>query len=400
MDDRATRRSRAGLSRMMPRDPAEPFRSASALELFFDLIFVVAVSFSSAQLHHIESEGHLAAGTGAYFMVFFGIWWAWMNFTWFASAFDPDDWLHRLFTIAQMGGVIVLAVGTGPAMTQGDFGLMIGGYAIMRFALVAGWLRAGSGHPDYRRTAHRYALGITVLQLAWFALLLVPAGFRTAMFCVLVIGELAVPIWAETARQTPWHPEHIADRYGCFTMIVLGESVLASTVAVADGLQQSAHPAQVLAIGVSGFVLAAGMWWLYFAAEATERLSQLRTALQFGYGHYFVFAAGGAFSAGVSVLVGVETGESELPRTLAQATLTGPVAVFVFGAWLLVLRFRLRGAARLLVPVGAVLIAASALLPWAIVVAAGIVAALVALIEASGVRRFDSTEVGPEAEPG
>lgn len=73
-----------GLRAMRPRDPDEPHRAASPLELFFDLVFVVAVSLSSAALHHSESGGHVGAGVGSYLLVFFGIWWAWMNFTWFA----------------------------------------------------------------------------------------------------------------------------------------------------------------------------------------------------------------------------------------------------------------------------------------------------------------------------
>ncbi len=384
--DTTTERTRLGLNRMLPRDPTEPIRAASALELFFDLIFVVAVSLSSAQLHHAESEAHLAAGIVSYLMVFFGIWWAWMNFTWFASAFDTDERLHRLLTLTQMAGVIVLAVGTEAAMTHGDFGLIVTGYVIMRLALVCGWLRAAAASPDYRRTAHRYALGVTLVQLAWIGLVFAPDGAKIPLFVALALAELAVPVWAESVKRTPWHPEHIAERYGCFTMIVLGESVLASTVAVAGGLQESEHPVRLVVIGLAGFVLAAGMWWLYFATAAHERLTRLRTALQFEYGHYLVFAAGGAFSAGVSVLVDRATDVSELSDVVAAATLTVPVAVFVLGVWLLVMRFRVTGVVRVVVPVGAVLIAVSAFLPGAILVAAGVMVALVIMVERSGVR--------------
>ncbi|MCI1748433.1 MAG: low temperature requirement protein A [Acidipropionibacterium sp.] len=106
---------------MRPRDPSEQHRAASPLELFFDLVFVVAVSFSSQTLHHMEADGHLGAGILGYLMVFFAIWWAWMNFTWFATAFDTDDWLYRVMTIIQMAGVLILAAGTVPAMEHHDF---------------------------------------------------------------------------------------------------------------------------------------------------------------------------------------------------------------------------------------------------------------------------------------
>lgn len=83
---------------MNPRDPRAPHRVSTPLELLFDLVFVVAVSQASITLHHEIVENHVAEGVVGYLMVFFAIWWAWMNFSWFASAFDTDDWLYRLTT--------------------------------------------------------------------------------------------------------------------------------------------------------------------------------------------------------------------------------------------------------------------------------------------------------------
>lgn len=88
---------------MRPRDPGEEGRTASTLELFFDLVFVVAVSIAAVQLHHALTEGHVLDGIVNYAIVFFAIWWAWMNFTWFATSFDTDDWLYRVLTIGQIG---------------------------------------------------------------------------------------------------------------------------------------------------------------------------------------------------------------------------------------------------------------------------------------------------------
>ena len=378
--------ARFGLRKMTPRNPLEAFRSASPLELFFDLIFVVAVSLASAALHHAESADHLIAGIVGYLMVFFAIWWAWMNFTWFASAFDTDDWVYRMLTLVQMGGVIVLAIGTGPASREFDFTLIVLGYVIMRLALVAQWVRAALSHSDYRRTGLRYAGGITVVQLCWVAILAVPGEWIMPLFLVLVVAELAVPVWAESANQTPWNPEHIADRYACFTMIVLGESVLASTTAFASATEHGSYSASLLPIGISSFVVAAGMWWVYFSAEVISHLDKVRTALPFGYGHYFVFAAAGAFSAGVNVLLEVELGESKLSETVAGLTLTAPVALFLLGVWLLILRHRLIGVARLLVPALAITTVAGAFTPWPAPVTAILIAAMVLTIELSGVR--------------
>jgi low temperature requirement protein LtrA len=148
---------------MTPRDPNEPHRAASGLELFFDLVFVVSVSIASQNLHHFEKEGHVVDGVGPYLMVFFAIWWAWMNFTWFASAFDTDDWLYRVTTIVQTAGALVVAAGAGPAMEHGEFGLVVIGYIVMRLAMVTQWLRAADGSLEFRATALRYAAGITVV---------------------------------------------------------------------------------------------------------------------------------------------------------------------------------------------------------------------------------------------
>ncbi|MCB1376434.1 MAG: low temperature requirement protein A, partial [Rhodobacteraceae bacterium] len=162
---------------MRPRDAHEPHRAASSLELFFDLVFVIAISTAAVQLHHSLTEDHVWEGLIHFAVVFFAIWWAWMNFTWFASAFDTDDWFYRTLTLIQMAGVLVLAVGIGPLAARGDFRTVVAGYVIMRLALVTQWLRASRGHPGLRRTALRYAAGVIVCQILWVAFLWLPDEF-------------------------------------------------------------------------------------------------------------------------------------------------------------------------------------------------------------------------------
>lgn len=164
--------SRFRLSPMLPRDPGEQGRTASTLELFFDLVFVVAVSVAAVNLHHALTEGHVLDGIVNYALVFFGIWWAWMNFTWFATSFDTDDWLYRVLTIVQMGGVLVLASGIGPVFEEHDFSVLILAYILMRLALVAQWLRASRSAGQARQATLIYAGGITLVQVLWLASLL------------------------------------------------------------------------------------------------------------------------------------------------------------------------------------------------------------------------------------
>jgi len=126
---------------MRPRDPSEPGRGATPLELFFDLVFVIAVSIAAAELHHALAEGHVVDGLLAYAAVFFAIWWAWMNFSWFATSFATDDWLYRGLTFLQMSGVLVLAAGVEAVFADYDFTIFVLGYVVMRIAMVAQWLR-------------------------------------------------------------------------------------------------------------------------------------------------------------------------------------------------------------------------------------------------------------------
>ena len=118
--------------RMTARDTDEPHRVSSPLELLFDLTFVVAIAALTAQLGHGIAAGHALDELAPFLQVFFAIWWAWMNFTWFASSYDTDDVPYRLLTMVQMGGVLVLAAGVPAAFADEDFRAVTLGYLVMR----------------------------------------------------------------------------------------------------------------------------------------------------------------------------------------------------------------------------------------------------------------------------
>lgn len=126
-----------------PRDRNEPHRAATPLELFFDLVTVLAVAAATAGLHHALAEGHVVEGLIGFGFAFFAIWWAWMNYTWFASAYDNGDTSFRLLTLLIMAGSLVLATGI-PAFFEAGGTLLLGvaGYILMRLAMVTLWLRA------------------------------------------------------------------------------------------------------------------------------------------------------------------------------------------------------------------------------------------------------------------
>lgn len=372
--------TRSRLTSMRPRDPEEPGRTASSLELFFDLVFVVAVSIAAVQLHHQLTEGHVLDGLASYGVVFFGIWWAWMNFTWFATSFATDDWLYRVLTIVQMSGVLVLAAGVEPVFEDGDFTVVILGYVVMRIAMVAQWLRASRSAGSRRRTTQIYAAGIAGLQVCWLALLALPDGAARVALVVLIAAELAVPVVAERRAATPWHPHHITERYGLFTLILLGESLLASANAIIEALHDDEELAPLISIAILTLVVTAALWWIYFWPPHHRAIRNLAGSLRYGYVHYFVFAAAGAFSAGIEVEIDRLTGHSELSEIAASFTVTIPIAVFVIGIWWLALRDAADRTVNVVVPLGAVLVLFDPAIPIPVTLTAVIMTLIVVVL--------------------
>ena len=161
------------------RSPDEPHRAATPLELFFDLVFVVAIARASSSLEHEIIAGNVGEAVVNYLAVFFAIWWAWMNFTWFASAYDNDDVPYRLAVFVQLIGALILAAGVPEVVEHRNFAITTLGYVVMRLALVAQWLRAAHDDPHGRPAALRFAAGISVLQVGWVVLLVVPDPFNS-----------------------------------------------------------------------------------------------------------------------------------------------------------------------------------------------------------------------------
>lgn len=372
------------MARMTPRGRTEAHRAATPLELFFDLCFVVAVAQAGRQLVHALAEAHPGHGIPGYLMLFFAIWWAWLNFTWFSSAYDTDDALYRVVTLVQMAGVLILAAGV-PRAFDGDFAVVWFGYLVMRLALVAQWLRAahGSSGPE-RTTALRYAAGVSLCQIGWLAVLLSPEGARPWVFLALAVAEMAVPALAERDHQTSWHPHHIAERYGLFVIIMLGETVAAATVAVQSAVDEQEELAGLLPIAAGGLLLIFAAYWIYFAVPIHLHLASNRQAFLWGYGHYLVFGSAAAIGAGIEVAVEQTVGEAHVSLFAASACVTVPGALFMFTVWLIHSRHQKRGPAQQLVlPVSAVLVLACTFAGNAAVLLTGLVASATVAVGAT-----------------
>lgn len=390
---------------MIARNPAQRDRASTPLEAFFDLCFVVAVAQASAQLHEQVASREIAHAVVGYLLLFFGIWWAWMNFTWFASAYDTDDVPYRLLTLLQISGALVFAAGVAPGMAKDDFTIVTVGYVIMRVAVIGQWLRAAASDAQGRPAALRYATGVGFCQVGWLLRLLVPGTWGLVAFVFLAICELAVPAWAEShGRETSWNPGHVSERYGLFTIIVLGESVAAASGGLQAAISARGVSPGLVMLALAGLVLVFGVWLSYFKHEATEGLQQaasgrqagwltprLRNGLTWGYGHYGIFAAIAAIGAGLELALGTHGGGRIAALTAALA-IAVPVALYLL--LLPVVHARqdpghsLPGVADVL---AAVLVLLASLLTLAVPLpaAVGVMAAILALLVAAQVRAVE-----------
>jgi low temperature requirement protein LtrA len=295
-------------------------------------------------MHHLLVDGQAGDALVAYPLVFFAIWWAWMNFTWFASAYDPDDAAYRVLVFAQMAGVLVFAAGVPRFLEDLDPSVAVAGYVIMRISAVAQWLRAAAQDQATRVAALRYAAGVAACQIGWVTLLAAPDAWWVPGFVVVAALELAAPAWAERVVPTGWHPGHIGERYGLFTIIVLGESVLSAMAAMETAIGEGSPFRDLLTTAIGGFLVVAAMWWIYFDLPVERLLARARRAFSaldeaqsfvWGYGHYLVFASAAAVGVGLAVAVDQAVRYSTLTDLEAAFTITAPVTVFVATVWVL-----------------------------------------------------------------
>lgn len=359
---------------MAGRDPHEQHRVATPLELLFDLTFVIAFGVAAAQFAHLMAEGHVSAGLAGFGFAAFAIWWAWMNFTWFASAYDTDDWIYRVMTMLQMVGVIILALGIPPVFASIEHGghvdnvVMVAGYVVMRIALVGQWLRAAVQDPPRRRACLTYASAVVVAQIGWVAQIFVSTSltvfFVTAL--VLMVVEISGPILAERLMGgTPWHAHHVAERYGLLAIIALGEGVVGTVASLTAAVGEHGWSTDAILLVASGIGLTFGMWWVYFLVPAGALLhAQRRLSFWYGYLHLAVYAAIVATGAGLHVAAYYVDGQSKLNSVDTVLAVAIPVGIYLFAMFviysLLVGDFDLLHAL-LLVLAAAVLVAAVAL---------------------------------------
>jgi low temperature requirement protein LtrA len=325
---------------MSGRDPHERNRVATPLELLFDLTFVIAFGVAAEEFAHALAAGHVGSAITAFLFATFAICLAWINFTWFASAYDTDDWIYRLMTMVQMVGVLVLALGIPPFFASIEHGhhvdnaILVAGYVVMRIALVGQWLRAARQDPEHRAACLTYATLITVTQLGWIGTIFLPTPVPVtlAVWLVLSFVEFAGPRIAErrNATSTPWHAHHIAERYGLLAIIALGEGVVGTVASLTAVVKEHGWTSDAIFLIVAGTGLTFGMWWIYFAIPAADILHAHRErSFVFGYLHVPLYGAIVATGAGLHTAAYYIEEHSEIGSLGTVFSVVIPVAAYV-----------------------------------------------------------------------
>jgi low temperature requirement protein LtrA len=380
--------------RMIPmsgRDPVEVGRTATTLELMFDLTFVIGFGTAANEFAGYLAHGQVRVGVTGFLLATFAVAWAWMNWSWFASAYDTDDWVYRLLTMVTMIGVLILALGLPrlfDSLARGgqvDTTTMVLGYVVMRVPMVIQWLRAAKADPPRRQICRLYAWTIAASQTGWVLLAVARPSQGPAVAGALVLScvELLGPILVARYRGgTPWHPHHIAERYGLLIIIALGEGLIgtASSLGAILGPGGSGWSLDFALIGLAGVGVSFGVWWSYFIFPSGLLLQhhRERSAL-WGYGHIPLFIAVVAIGAGLHVAAYRLDDDSALGPVGTVWSVAIPVAIYVallYGLFVALTRAHdplhlwLVLASAALVPAALVMAGAGLALSWCLLVLA------------------------------
>ena len=273
-------------------------RKVTWLELFFDLAFVAAVAQVGSRL----GTEYTLAGLARYTFLFVMIWWAWNGHTNFATRFDADDRVQRLLTLAQIFAVAVMAVNAKDALDSRSSAGFAAAYAVMRVVLVAQYLRARNSLPS-RSLATAYAAGFGAAAVLWLVSSIAPPPLRFWLWGIALLIDLGTPvITAQLTVHVPPDATHLPERFGLFTIILIGESM----VAVMKGMESQAGWSVGAALSAfGGMAVAFLVWWWYFdgARGAAERVvrsrDQARSFLVWSFAHLPLYL--GIAVAGVGI---------------------------------------------------------------------------------------------------
>ncbi|WP_291840000.1 low temperature requirement protein A [Limimaricola sp.] len=339
------------------RTSDEPHRVATSLELFFDLVCVVAIAAATQAYHHAVSDGHAAQSFIVFLFVILGVWWSWANFTWFSTSFDNDDSLYRLLVFVIIGGYALFAGGTAHIFETLDTRLGIIGWVVMRIALVLLWLRAAIANPAYRRAATIYIVGLTAAQILWVTHYLLLGGHadEAGLFFVAALPiyaiEVGTPLLAGRRNHPPMHRHHMVERHGLLNIIILGEIVFSATL-YSGALHDGQTDPGILVGGIATLVIVFAMFALYFLEEDHMRaVTTGRRFVRWGYLHAIIYVGGAMVGAAAAAQLDWLTGHSHATGEELALVTNGALAIYLAGLWIVRDKYK-TGLARAALPAG------------------------------------------------
>jgi low temperature requirement protein LtrA len=246
---------------------AEDHRRPTWLELFYDLVYVATIVELGSKL----SDDVSLTGFLGFVALFIPVWWSWVGTTFYSNRFDSDDALHRILVFVQISLVAAMAVNVYDGLGERSIGFAVS-YAGVRGILILMYMRAYYFIPEARPLVRRYMIGFGIAAAIWLVSIFFPAPLRFGLWALALAIDFYTPLSAGSRRlqnQLPPSPHHLPERFGLFTIIVLGEGFLK----VIGGLAEYGISLNDWVFDFPGIVLSAALWWIYFdnVAEAVVR---------------------------------------------------------------------------------------------------------------------------------
>lgn len=263
----------------------DPHRHATWLELFFDLIFVVALRDAGEILSETHG-GHIAPQQFLHFvLVFLPLWWIWAGHTIYANRFDTDSRQHRLSTLLIMFLLIVISAQI-TAGAQDHYALAVACYCGARLIIAVMYLVSKRKHHDRGGFATTVGTVFAVgAAISLSSVLLAPPWSYLVFHGGIVFDMVALVLLNRRLHLVPAHTPHLVERVGLLTIIMLGESVISISAALA-GIAW--NPSNVTA-AISGFVMVSAIWWIYYDSFHLLERRKLTTGHSILYSHFFLF---------------------------------------------------------------------------------------------------------------
>lgn len=239
------------------RTVEEGERTATWLELFYDLVFVAVVAVLAGRLANDSSW----LGWLSYAAYFTLVWWLWASHTFYADRYDTDDLIYRLVAAMQMVAIAFIAASLSSDQVAASTAAFAAAYAAGRIILLVLYARAYRHVAVSRQLVRGYLVGFSIAAAIWVVSVFVPEPGRFWLWGIAFAVDLATPfVMRRIQASVPLDVSHLPERFGLFTILVLGETIVAVTI----GLGHVEWQWSTSITAALGVLLATGIWWLHF----------------------------------------------------------------------------------------------------------------------------------------